>query len=89
MPPQVLHPGRNLRRSGQSQERKFLSLPAREFNKEAGYMAGQSQALNVSDQSLVIRKAIPAAADVCGEICFEAFSALANHHSFPQDNSCS
>jgi GNAT superfamily N-acetyltransferase len=48
-------------------------------------MAGQSQALNSSEQSLVIRKAIPADAETCGKICFEAFSALANHHSFPQD----
>lgn len=48
-------------------------------------MAGQSQALDTSEQSLLVRRAIPADADVCGKICFEAFSALANYHNFPQD----
>jgi GNAT superfamily N-acetyltransferase len=48
-------------------------------------MAGQSQALNPVEQSLVIRRATPADAEVCGRICFQAFSALANHHKFDQD----
>lgn len=48
-------------------------------------MAGQSQALDSSEQSLLIRRAIPADAEVCGKICFEAFRTLANHHNFPQD----
>jgi GNAT superfamily N-acetyltransferase len=48
-------------------------------------MAGQSQALNPDEQSLVIRRATPADAEVCGRICFQAFSALANHHKFDQD----
>jgi Acetyltransferase (GNAT) family len=48
-------------------------------------MAGQSQALGLSEQSLLIRRATPADAEVCGKICFEAFSNLANHHNFPQD----
>jgi GNAT superfamily N-acetyltransferase len=48
-------------------------------------MAGQSQALNLGEQSLVIRRATPADAEVCGRICFQAFSALANHHKFDQD----
>jgi L-amino acid N-acyltransferase YncA len=48
-------------------------------------MAEQSQAFNLSEQSLVIRRATPADAEVCGRICFEAFSTLANHHNFPQD----
>jgi predicted N-acetyltransferase YhbS len=52
---------------------------------EVNFMAGQSQALDTGEQSLLIRRAIPADADVCGKICFEAFSALANCHNFPQD----
>ena len=48
-------------------------------------MAGQSQALGPRGQSLLIRRATQADAEVCGKICFEAFSTLANHHNFPQD----
>ena len=48
-------------------------------------MAAQSQALSPSEQSLVIRRATPADAEVCGRICFEAFSTLANRHNLPQD----
>jgi hypothetical protein len=48
-------------------------------------MAGQSQALNAGEQSLVIRRATPADAEVCGRICFQAFSALASCHKFDQD----
>jgi GNAT superfamily N-acetyltransferase len=48
-------------------------------------MAGQSQALNPGEQSLVIRRATPADAEVCGRICFQAFSALAKYHKFDQD----
>jgi GNAT superfamily N-acetyltransferase len=48
-------------------------------------MAGQSQALSPNEQSLVIRRANPADAEICGRICFQAFSMLANHHKFDQD----
>jgi GNAT superfamily N-acetyltransferase len=48
-------------------------------------MAGHSQAIGPSEQSLVIRRATPADAEVCGRICFEAFSMLASHHNFPQE----
>ena len=48
-------------------------------------MAGPSQVLDPGEQSLLIRKAIPADAEVCGKICFEAFGTLANHHNFPPD----
>ena len=48
-------------------------------------MAGQSQTLNPGEQSLVIRRATQADAEVCGKICFQAFSALANHHKFDKD----
>ena len=48
-------------------------------------MAGQSQAVHSGEQSLVIRRASAADAEVCGRICFEAFAALANRHNFPPD----
>jgi predicted N-acetyltransferase YhbS len=48
-------------------------------------MARQSQALDSREQSLLIRKSIPADAEVCGKICFEAFRTVANQHNFPQD----
>lgn len=48
-------------------------------------MAGQSQALSPSEQSLVIRRATPVDVEVCGRICFQAFTTLSNHHNFPPD----
>ena len=48
-------------------------------------MAGQSQALSPSEQSLVIRRATPADAEVCGRICFQAFSTVSDQHNFPID----
>jgi GNAT superfamily N-acetyltransferase len=48
-------------------------------------MAGQSQALGTSQQSLVIRRATPADAEVCGGICFQAFCTVADRHKFPHD----
>ena len=48
-------------------------------------MAGQSSALDSSEQSLLIRRATPADADECGRICYEAFAALARHHKFQED----
>jgi predicted N-acetyltransferase YhbS len=36
-------------------------------------------------QTLVIRRATPADAEVCGRICFQAFGALAQRHNFPPD----
>jgi predicted N-acetyltransferase YhbS len=35
--------------------------------------------------STELRRGVPADADECGRICFEAFKALADRHSFPQD----
>jgi hypothetical protein len=35
--------------------------------------------------STELRRGMPADAEVCGRICFEAFKALADRHSFPQD----
>jgi GNAT superfamily N-acetyltransferase len=41
-------------------------------------MAGPSQ-------SLLVRRATPADAEVCGRICFEAFANLSTRHGFPPD----
>jgi Acetyltransferase (GNAT) family len=48
-------------------------------------MVAQSQALMTNENSVVIRRATPADAAVCGKICFEAFGSLASHHNFPLD----
>ncbi len=48
-------------------------------------MAGQSRAVHSGERSLVIRRASVADAEVCGRICFEAFTVLANRHNFPPD----
>jgi GNAT superfamily N-acetyltransferase len=48
-------------------------------------MAGQSQAVHSGEPSVVIRRASAADGEVCGRICFEAFTALANFHNFPPD----
>jgi GNAT superfamily N-acetyltransferase len=47
-------------------------------------MAGQTQVV-AEHQTLVIRRATPADAEVCGRICFDAFATLANKHNFPPD----
>lgn len=47
-------------------------------------MAGESTALSSSEQSVRIRRAVPADAEVSGKICYEAFAALARHHKFPE-----
>jgi len=47
-------------------------------------MAAQPQAF-IGNQALVIRRATPADAEVCGRICFEAFGTLADKHNFPRD----
>ena len=47
-------------------------------------MAAQPQAF-IPNQALVIRRATPADAEVCGRICFEAFGTLADKHNFPRD----
>jgi hypothetical protein len=47
-------------------------------------MATQPQPF-IENQPLVIRRAVPADAEVCGRICFEAFTTLAEKHRFPPD----
>jgi len=46
----------------------------------AGYIA-----LGSGEQSVQIRRAIPADAEICGKICYEAFATLAREHNFPED----
>jgi hypothetical protein len=47
-------------------------------------MAGHTQVV-AEHQTLVIRRATPADAEVCGRICFDAFTTLANKHKFQPD----
>jgi GNAT superfamily N-acetyltransferase len=37
------------------------------------------------NQPITIRGALPADAEVCGRICYDAFTKLATHHNFPPD----
>ena len=46
--------------------------------------AGHAQVV-AEHQTLVIRRATPADAEVCGRICFDAFTTLANKHKFQPD----
>jgi GNAT superfamily N-acetyltransferase len=48
-------------------------------------MAAQPESLISKNQALVIRRATPAETEVCGRICFDAFTTLANKHNFPAD----
>jgi GNAT superfamily N-acetyltransferase len=48
-------------------------------------MVAQPQAWIDDNQAFVIRRAIPADAEVCGRICFDAFGTLAHKHNFPPD----
>lgn len=48
-------------------------------------MATQSHASTHPEQTLLIRRATAADAEVCGRICFEAFTRLAIQHNFPPD----
>ena len=36
-------------------------------------------------QDITIRRAKPSDAEVCGRICYEAFTRLNRHHNFPPD----
>jgi len=42
-------------------------------------------ALVTENSSIVIRRASPDEAEVCGRICYDAFGSLAAHHNFPPD----
>ncbi|HXT86635.1 MAG TPA: GNAT family N-acetyltransferase [Verrucomicrobiae bacterium] len=48
-------------------------------------MATKSQASVAKHEPLIVRRATPADAEVCGRICFEAFGSIAGQHNFPQD----
>lgn len=48
-------------------------------------MAAPPQSGITENQTVVIRRATPADAEVCGRICFEAFGTLSRKHNFPPD----
>jgi GNAT superfamily N-acetyltransferase len=48
-------------------------------------MAGAPQSSTSQQQPVTIRRATAADAEVCGRICYEAFTTLAKHHNFPPD----
>lgn len=48
-------------------------------------MPAPSQSLLNRNQATVIRRATPADAEVCGRICFDAFTTVAKEHNFPPD----
>jgi predicted N-acetyltransferase YhbS len=48
-------------------------------------MAAQPESLIRNDEAVVIRRATPDDAAVCGRICFDAFGTLATKHNFPRD----
>lgn len=48
-------------------------------------MATQSQAFGAKHESMIVRRATPADAEVCGRICYEAFDSIASQHNFPRD----
>src|SRR5215470_7090751 len=48
-------------------------------------MAAHPQSLISENLAVVIRRATPEDAAVCGRIGFEAFATLANKHNFPPD----
>lgn len=48
-------------------------------------MPGSTRASVPQETSTIIRRATPEDAELCGKICFEAFSSLAAKHGFPAD----
>jgi len=44
-----------------------------------------SQLSVVENPKIVIRRATPADAEVCGQICYDAFTTIAKEHNFPPD----
>ena len=48
-------------------------------------MATQQQGVSTESEGVVVRRATPRDAEVCGRICFDAFATLAKKHNFPPD----
>lgn len=48
-------------------------------------MPAEPQELTAENQSIVVRRATPADAEVCGRICYDAFATLSDKHNFPRD----
>jgi hypothetical protein len=81
-PPHIALPRR------QVQPRRFFarfSIFDHKVLEEAIIMAAQPEPLIRGDQAVVIRRATPDDAEVCGRICFEAFGTLADKYNFPRD----
>jgi GNAT superfamily N-acetyltransferase len=66
-----------------AKHRYFTQNSVNEYNLLS--MAAQPESLISNNQAVVIRRAIPADAEVCGRIGFESFARLANKHNFPPD----
>ena len=45
----------------------------------------QDPSRETTDMSLELRPATPGDAEICGQICFDAFGAIADEHNFPPD----
>lgn len=45
----------------------------------------ESTASPNENQAILIRRAYPDDAEVCGKICFDAFTTLGKQHNFPPD----
>jgi GNAT superfamily N-acetyltransferase len=48
-------------------------------------MSAPSKTSMPEQQSVIVRRAVPADAEPCGKICFEAFGKLSAQHNFPAD----
>jgi len=48
-------------------------------------MSAQGPSVPPSDPSIIIRRAKPEDAQVCGQVCFDAFYGISTNHGFPPD----
>src|SRR6201997_4690507 len=48
-------------------------------------MSAQAPSVSPGDPSITIRRAKPEDAQVCGQICFDAFYKISTNHGFPPD----
>src|SRR4029077_3807261 len=65
--------------------RSKLSLLSVATNAKENANAMSTASARTADQSLTIRRAQPADVEVCGHICYNAFTTLNKHHNFPPD----
>ena len=55
------------------------------MNAKENANAMSTASARTADQTLTIRRAQPADVEVCGHICYNAFTTLNKHHNFPPD----